>query len=56
MGARKKSNVSLTDVRRIAAEASCDPRTVQKYVDGEDIRHLVVERIKKAMIALKIKM
>lgn len=43
---------SPKDVRRIAAEASCDPRTVHRYLSGGTVRELCRERIEQALRAL----
>lgn len=37
------------NVRRVAVEAQCDPRTVTKYLGGGEIRGFVGERIKQAL-------
>jgi DNA-binding LacI/PurR family transcriptional regulator len=42
-------------VLQIAAKASCDARTVQRYLNGLPVRNLVRERIEAAMKALKIR-
>lgn len=47
--------MNKTDIMRVAAEASCDPRTVQRFANGEPVRALVEERIRAAMKKLKIK-
>ncbi len=36
------------EVLRLAAEAGCDPRTAQRALDGQEVRPLVAERIKRA--------
>jgi hypothetical protein len=42
------------DIRRLAAEASVDPRTVKKLLDGGEIRKLVEERIRTAAKRLRL--
>ena len=42
-------------VIRIAAAAGADPRTLQKFCEGGDVRGLVKERIEKALAAAGIK-
>jgi hypothetical protein len=42
-------------VIRIAGSADADPRTVQKFCDGDEIRGAVKERIEKALFAAGIK-
>lgn len=39
---------------KLAAEAGCDPRTAQRFLDGESVRALVEERLKTAAKKLKI--
>ena len=50
---KKKQAVSLdaATLRRLAVEASCDPRTIQAVLDGRDVRGLPGERARKALIA-----
>ena len=36
-------------LRAIAVAASCDPRTVRRFVEGKPVRPMVAERIRKAM-------
>ena len=48
-------NMDKKSIMRVAAEASCDPRTVERFAKGEPVRALVEERIKAAMKKLKIK-
>ena len=36
-------------LRAIAVAASCDPRTVRRFVEGKHVRPMVAERIRKAM-------
>ena len=44
------------DVRRVAVEAICDPRTVRKYlVTPADVRLSVRERIETAMKKLRVR-
>lgn len=41
------------DVRRIAVEAVCDPRTIERYLRGERLgSHTMRQRIEKALRAL----
>jgi hypothetical protein len=42
-------------VIRIAGSSDADPRTVQKFCDGDEIRGAVKERIEKALAAAGIK-
>jgi DNA-binding LacI/PurR family transcriptional regulator len=42
-------------VLQVAAEASCDPRTVRRYLDGKRVRTMARERIEMAMKKLKIR-
>ena len=42
------------DIRRLAAEASVDPRTVKKLLGGGEVRKLVEERIQVAAKKLKL--
>ena len=49
-----RNMLSDQDVRRIAAEAFCDPRTVRKHLAGETVRLSVRERIEKAMKKLHL--
>jgi DNA-binding LacI/PurR family transcriptional regulator len=44
------------DAMRVAVEANCDPRTVQRFVNGDEIRPSSVERIEAAVKKLKIDM
>jgi hypothetical protein len=48
-------SLNTKDVRRVAAEASCDYRTVQAYVDGKAIRPLVKQRIEDAAKKLRLR-
>jgi hypothetical protein len=36
--------------RRLAVEASCDPRTLQRVLDGEEVRGLAGERALKVLV------
>ena len=38
------------DVRRIAVEAICDPRTVERFLRGEEIKDGSEIRIRAAMV------
>ena len=49
------SDFSKTDIMGIAAKASCDPRTVRRFLDGETVRELAAERIRAAMKELGFK-
>ncbi len=42
------------DILRIAAEAECDPRTVESYVAGNEVRAGVGARIARAMAKLSL--
>lgn len=54
-GARAQEEaMSEKDVMRIAAEASCDPRTVQKFLAGGATKTKVGERIRGAMKKLRL--
>lgn len=44
------------EVRRLALEAGCDPRTALRALNGEPVRVLVGERLKAAAKKLKIKL
>ena len=46
--------ISSKDVRRIAAEASVDPRTVARMYQGKKTRHLARERVVEAVKKLKL--
>ncbi len=50
----KKVKVTKADTLRIAGEASCDPRTVERYLAESPVRALVAERIEAAMKKLKV--
>jgi len=43
------------DIRRVAAEAMCDPRTVKAYAEGRRVYALTRERIESAIKKLKLK-
>lgn len=43
--------INSATLRRVAVEASCDPRTVVRVLKGETYKGLVYERAKKALIA-----
>lgn len=47
--------LSDQDVKRVAAEAFCDPRTVRKHLAGEEVRLSVRERIEVSMKKLRVK-
>ena len=49
------TSLSEQDVRRVAAEAMVDARTVSKFLEGGEVRPLVKERIEAAMRKLKLK-
>ncbi len=36
--------LNMQDVQRIAAEASCDPRTVRSFLEGKKTREMVKAR------------
>lgn len=40
------------EIRAVAVSASCDPRTVARYVAGEPGQALVDKRIEAALVAL----
>lgn len=37
------------DIRRIAVEAQCDPRTVERFLAGEDNKDVTALRVRAAM-------
>lgn len=46
--------MTARDIMRIAAEAACDPRTVENVYDGRPSKRLVRERIEAAAKTLNI--
>lgn len=46
--------VSNHDLRRIAVEAICDPRTIVRYLRGESMSQLQATRIEQAFRALSL--
>lgn len=40
---------------KLAAEAGCDPRTAQRFLDGKRVYELVGDRLRAAAKKLKIK-
>lgn len=44
------------DIRRLAAEAQVDPRSVRKVLAGGTVRQLTDARIKEAAKKLKLKL
>jgi len=48
-------NMTKTEIMHIAAKASCDPRTVKRFIEGKAVRELVAERIRAAMKDLGLK-
>ena len=40
---------------KLAAEAGCDPRTAQRFIDGGNVRELVGDRLKAAAKKLGVK-
>ena len=47
--------MTKTEIMHIAAKASCDPRTVKRFIEGKAVRELVAERIRAAMKDLGLK-
>jgi hypothetical protein len=43
--------LDASTARKIAVEASCDPRTVQRAYRGEPVRGLAGERARAALVA-----
>ncbi len=42
-------------LRQVAVEATCDPRSIQKYLAGGEVRPTVKERVTKALTKLGMK-
>lgn len=45
----KRSELSQLDQKRVALEALCDARSVEKYLDGGAMREMLRERIEAAL-------
>jgi hypothetical protein len=48
----KLPKLDAHDARRVAAEAVCDPRSVQKYLSGGTLRPTTTQRVRAALIKL----
>jgi hypothetical protein len=44
-----RRNLSLTELRKIAADASVDPRTLQRALSGAPVRLLSLDRIRRVL-------
>jgi hypothetical protein len=42
--------LDASTARRLAVEASCDPRSLQRVLDGEEVRGLAGERAREVLI------
>lgn len=40
------------DIRKVAVNAECDPRTVEAYLRGDSVRPMTRMRIERALVAL----
>jgi hypothetical protein len=49
MRVRKKTKLNASQTRAISVAASCDPRTLRRYVTGERVQPLCQERIERAL-------
>lgn len=43
--------MSAHEIRRIAVNAECDPRSVRRYLAGQPVRDLVRVRIERVLAA-----
>jgi DNA-binding LacI/PurR family transcriptional regulator len=50
----RKVKLTKDQVLRVASDASCDPRTVERYLRGETVRGKVRERIEEALRKLRL--
>lgn len=48
----KRTHISAHQVRQVAVDATCDPRSVEKYLSGGSLKPMTKERIEKALITL----
>jgi hypothetical protein len=44
-----RRKLDAATARRLAVEASCDPRTLQRVLDGEPVRGLARERARQVL-------
>jgi DNA-binding LacI/PurR family transcriptional regulator len=52
MSTTERQRLGAAQIRRIAVEAACDPRTVARYLHGEKVAGVARERIERALVAL----
>jgi hypothetical protein len=45
----KKPTTDAVTLYRIAAEASCDPRTAKRYLEGAAVRPMIASRLAAAL-------
>jgi hypothetical protein len=50
--AKKTAKLPAHRERAVAVEAAVDPRTVRRFIAGEDVRPMVRERIERALVRL----
>jgi len=48
----KRTHINAHQVRQVAVDATCDPRSVEKYLAGKTLKPMTRERIEKALRAL----
>ena len=46
--------LSAHQIRALSVEASCDPRSIAKYLAGTDLRPMTRARIERALRAAKL--
>ena len=47
-------NLDPHQLREVAVQAHCDPRTVRRFLEGQPVRPALKTRIEKALKQLKI--
>jgi hypothetical protein len=50
--ARRLAGLGAAEIRRVAVEASADPRTVRKVLTGQEVRGMAEARVRQALAKL----